>query len=42
VRQLRGESGERQVPDARTAIAHGCGGVLSATATVVLGTEETL
>jgi acetyl-CoA acetyltransferase len=40
VRQLRGESGERQVPDARTAVAHGCGGVLSATSTVVLGSEE--
>lgn len=40
VRQLRGEAGERQVEGARTALAHGCGGVLSATSTVVLGTEE--
>ena len=40
VRQLRGECGDRQVEGARTAVAHGCGGVLSATATVVLGTEE--
>ena len=40
VRQLRGESGERQVEGAETAVAHGCGGVLSATSTVVLGTEE--
>ena len=40
VRQLRGECRDRQVPDARTAVAHGCGGVLSSTATVVLGAEE--
>lgn len=42
VRQLRGGLGERQVPGARVAVAHGCGGVLSSTSTVVLGTEETL
>ena len=42
VRQLRGESGERQVPGADVAVAHGCGGVLSSTSTVVLGTEATL
>ena len=42
VRQLSGESGPRQVPGARTALVHGCGGVLSATSTVVLGTEEVL
>ena len=42
VRQLRGAAGERQVPDAEIAVAHGCGGVLSATGTVVLGTEATL
>lgn len=42
VRQLRGEAGERQVPGARTAIAHGNGGTLSSQATAVLGTEETL
>ena len=41
-RQLRGEAGQRQVPDAEVAVAHGCGGVLSATGTVVLGTEATL
>jgi acetyl-CoA acetyltransferase len=40
-RQLRGECGERQVPGAEVAVAHGCGGVLSATSTVVLGTEAT-
>lgn len=41
-RQLRGECGERQVPEAKTAVAHGTGGVLSATSTVILGTEATL
>lgn len=41
VRQLRGEAGPRQVPDAEVAVAHGCGGVLSSTSTVVLGTEAT-
>jgi hypothetical protein len=39
VRQLRGdyESSERQVKDARLALVHGTGGVLSATGTAVLG-----
>jgi len=41
-RQLRGTAGARQVPDAHVAVAHGCGGVLSSTSTVVLGTEDTL
>lgn len=41
VRQLRGEAGDRQVPDAEVAVAHGSGGVLSAISTVVLGTEAT-
>ncbi|WP_250142404.1 acetyl-CoA acetyltransferase [Halosolutus amylolyticus] len=37
VRQLRGEyDGKRQVPDATTAVAHGTGGVLSSSSTVVL------
>jgi len=40
-RQLRGECGARQVEGAKIALAHGCGGVLSAASTVVLGTEET-
>jgi acetyl-CoA acetyltransferase len=40
-RQLRGECGPRQV-DADVALAHGTGGVLSATSTVILGTEATL
>jgi acetyl-CoA acetyltransferase len=42
VRQLRGEAGERQVKNARTAVAHGNGGTLSSQATAILGTEETL
>jgi acetyl-CoA acetyltransferase len=40
VRQLRGEAGDRQVADARFAIAHGNGGVLSSQATVILGAGE--
>ncbi len=41
-RQLRGECGERQVKGANTALAHGNGGVLSAQATVILGTAAAL
>ncbi len=41
-RQLRGECGERQVRGANTALAHGNGGVLSAQATVILGTAATV
>ena len=39
VRQLRGEAGATQVPDAEVALAHGTGGMLSTGATLVLGTE---
>lgn len=42
VRQLRGECGERQVVGAQTAVVHGNGGMLSAQATAILGTEETV
>jgi acetyl-CoA acetyltransferase len=37
VRQLRGEAGERQVPGAEIAVAHGVGGLMSTASTVVLG-----
>ncbi|MGZ8512577.1 MAG: acetyl-CoA acetyltransferase [Candidatus Limnocylindria bacterium] len=38
-RQLRGESGERQVQGARIGVAHGIGGFMSVGSTVILGTE---
>ena len=37
VRQLRGEAGDRQVPGAGIAVAHGVGGLMSTASTVVLG-----
>ena len=40
VRQLRGESGERQVPDAEVAVAHGTGGWFSSAGTVVMGVDR--
>lgn len=39
VRQLRGECGERQVNDAKIALVNGTGGVLSSTATCILGRD---
>jgi acetyl-CoA acetyltransferase len=41
-RQVRGECGPRQVDGAEVAVAHGCGGAMSSTGTIVLGTEATL
>lgn len=40
VTQLRGEGGRRQVNDARTALVHGNGGVLSSQATAILSNEH--
>ena len=42
VRQLRGECGARQVAKHDTAMVHGNGGVLSAQASVILGSAATL
>jgi len=42
VRQLRGECGARQVKKHDTAMVHGNGGVLSAQASVILGTSATV
>jgi hypothetical protein len=39
VRQLRGECGERQVKDARIALAHGNGGVIGIHCTLIMAAE---
>ena len=39
VRQLRGEAGDRQVPEARLAAANGVGGLFSTSSTVILAHE---
>jgi hypothetical protein len=39
VRQLRGETGQRQLDNPKLAMAHGTGGLLSSTGTVILGRD---
>jgi acetyl-CoA acetyltransferase len=39
VRQLRGDAGERQVPGAEIALAHGNGGIIGLHCTIILGKE---
>jgi acetyl-CoA acetyltransferase len=39
VRQLRGETGERQLKDPKLSLVNGTGGLLSSTGTVVLGVD---
>ena len=41
-RQLRGEAGDRQVPQANVGIAHGPGGMFSAAGTLIAGNECSL
>lgn len=42
VRQIRGECGQRQVPNCDIALAHGNGGVLSSQCTVIFGSGNAL
>ncbi|MBU8918853.1 thiolase family protein [Bacillus sp. FJAT-29953] len=40
IRQLRGQADKRQVPNAKLALVHGNGGMLSAQSTLILGGEK--
>jgi acetyl-CoA acetyltransferase len=40
--QLRGDAGERQLPDPKLALCHGNGGIFSSQATNIFGTADTL
>jgi hypothetical protein len=40
VKQLRGECGPRQVKDAKIALVHGQGGIMSTHCSAILGTER--
>ncbi len=42
VEQLRGNAGDRQIPNAQVALAHGNGGLLSAQSTAILGVQAVL
>jgi acetyl-CoA acetyltransferase len=42
IQQLRGDCGDRQVADAKTAISHGNGGHFSSQVTAIWGVQETL
>jgi acetyl-CoA acetyltransferase len=40
ITQMRGDAGERQLPNMRTALCHAQGGIMSSHATIILGVED--
>ena len=40
ITQMRGDAGERQLPNMCTALCHAQGGIMSSHATVILGVED--